>query len=600
MFYKARGDFAVQVLDYPFDGAYILQKKRKIKRELLANGNFTNKKIAIMSGSTIGEIKNILELFLLKNGIMPEFYIGGYSLYYENVVFDDGELAAFKPDIIYIHTSAQNITEKPLPTDTAQEVEDKLEATFVHFKNIWDSAKKYGCPVIQNNFEMPFYRIMGNLDCVALQGFVNFTNRLNTKFAEYANSNENFFINDINYLSASVGLENWFNPTTWYAYKYSVDTPHIATLCHSVASIIKSIFGKNKKCVVLDLDNTLWGGIIGDDGAQGILLGKETPTGMAYSEFQTYLKNLSGTGVMLSVCSKNEEKNALEGFERDDSVLKRDDFVNFKANWEPKHLNIDTIAKEINIGLDSLVFIDDNPAEREIVRTELGEVSVPEVKAVEMYIKAIDKSGFFEVTTLSEDDKRRSEMYKENAKRANLQQSFGDYNDYLRSLNEKADIGAFNSDNTARITQLINKTNQFNMTTRRYTQAEVESAANDNNFITIYGRLVDKFGDNGIITAIIAEVKDNEANIDLWIMSCRTFKRCMEYAMFDKFVEICNERGITKINGYYSPTAKNLLVSDFYDKIGFELQKEDESGNKVYVFNKFDTYKKMNEVIDIT
>ncbi len=498
----------MQALEYPFDGTYILQKKRSLKRELIAKNNFVNKKIAIMSGSTIGDIKNILELFLLNHGICPEFYVGGYSLYYENIVFDDGELENFKPDIIYIHTSAQNITNRPTPSDTNQEVEEKLQATYSHFESIWKAAQKFACPVIQNNFEQPFYRIMGNMDSVALQGFVNFTNRLNAKFAQYANENDNFFINDIQYLSASVGLEKWFNPTTWYAYKYSVDTPYIATLCHSVANIIKSIFGKNKKCVVLDLDNTLWGGIIGDDGPNGILIGNETPTGMAYSEFQLYLKQLSSVGILLSVCSKNEEKNALEGFEREDSTLKREDFVNFKANWEPKHINIANIANEINIGADSLVFIDDNPAEREIVRTELSEVCVPEVTAVEMYISAIDKAGYFEVTSLSEDDKRRSEMYKENTKRANLEQSFGNYKDYLLSLNECAEISAFTDEYSERITQLINKTNQFNLTTRRYTAAEINEITTSNNYITLYGRLVDKFGDNGIVTAIIVSIKE--------------------------------------------------------------------------------------------
>ncbi len=588
------------MLEYPFDGTYILQKKRSIKRELIANGNFINKKIAIMSGSTVGDIKNILELFLLKNGIMPEFYIGGYALYYENIVFDEGELASFSPDIIYIHTSGQNITQRPTPTDSADDVAQKLNDTFAHFSAVWGAAKKFGCPVIQNNFELPFYRVMGNADATAPQGFVNFTNKLNAKFAQYAEENDNFFINDIHYLSAMCGIEKWFSPTTWYAYKYCVDTPHIATLCHSVSNIIKSIFGKNKKCAVLDLDNTLWGGIIGDDGPQGIALGNETPTGMAYSEFQQYLKQLSSTGVLLSVCSKNEEKNALEGFERDDSVLRRDDFTSFKANWEPKHLNIAEIAKEINIGLDSLVFIDDNPAEREIVRSELGEVAVPEVSAVEMYISAIDKAGYFEVTSLSEDDKRRGEMYKQNSQRAALQQTFGDYSDYLRSLNQTADIGSFTAEHAERITQLINKTNQFNLTTRRYTAAEVSTIIGSNDYITLYGRLVDKFGDNGIVTAVIAKINGAEANIDLWIMSCRTFKRHLEFAMFDTLVELCKTKGVKRINGQYIPTQKNLLVNDFYGKISFDLLSEDDSGKKLFSFTAFDNYKNLNEVIEIT
>ena len=589
----------MQELEYPFDGAMILQKKRSLKRALCDKQGLVPKKIAIMSGSTIGDIKNILELFLLDAGIKPEFYVGGYALYYENLVFDDGSLAAFAPDVIYVHTSAQNITEWPSQNDTAETVEAKFAQTYARFEHMWQATAKFGCPVIQNNFEQPSYRLMGNMDSVDVHGRVNFVNRLNAKFAEYAAATPNFYLHDLQYLAASIGLDNWFSPATWYAYKYAMDTPYIATLCHSVTRIIKSLFGKNKKSVILDLDNTLWGGIIGDDGPEGIVLGKETPAGMAYSEFQSYLKELTGLGVMLNVCSKNEEANALAGFARADSVLTRDDFLCFKANWEPKHLNVAHIAAEINIGTDAFVFMDDNPAEREIVRREIAGISVPELTAPEQYIAALDKAGYFEVTTLSADDKKRNEMYKQNLQRAAMEQSFGDYSDYLRSLDMHADIGAFDAAHAERITQLINKTNQFNLTTRRYTAAEVAALIDNPDAITLYGRLVDKFGDNGIVTALIAHRSGSEATIDLWIMSCRTFKRNLEHAMFDRLVAVCQSLGITKINGTYLPTAKNLLVSDFYATIGFEKTAENDDGSKAFAFTAFDGYAPQNTVMKI-
>ncbi len=408
-----------------------------------------------------------------------------------------------------------------------------------------------------------------------------------------------FFINDIQYLSALVGIDNWFSETTWYAYKYCVDTPYIATLCHSISNIIKSIFGKNKKCVVTDLDNTLWGGIIGDDGPEGIVLGSETPTGMAYSAFQAYLKQLADIGVTLCVCSKNEEKNALAGFERSDTTLKRDDFLCFKANWDPKHLNIVDIAKQINIGTDAIVFTDDNPAEREIVSSHLSGVSVPEFVSPETYVKTLDRAGFFEVTALSDDDKARTQMYKDNLQRAEMEQSFGDYTDYLKSLEQHAEIAPFDEQYAERITQLINKTNQFNLTTKRYTASEVKAVMSDSGYITIYGRLVDKFGDNGIVTAIIAKVTGDTADIELWIMSCRTFKRHLEYAMFDALIEHCNKLGIKKITGHFYPTAKNLLVCDFYDKIGFGKVQEEENGNLHFEFTSLSDYNNLNEVIKI-
>lgn len=588
----------MQALEYPFDAAMILQKKRSLKRELSVQSGLVEKKIAIMSGSTIGEIKNILELFLLNNGIRPTFQVGGYALYYENLVFDDGTLSAFQPDMIYVHTSAKNIIEWPGTADTTQAAQEKFEAEAARWRTVWDAALRFGCPVIANNFELPSYRMMGNMDAVDARGHVNFTNKLNQMMAEYAASTPNFYLHDLAYLSADVGLNNWFSPSTWYAYKYAMDTQYIPVLCHSISNIMKSLLGKNKKSLVLDLDNTLWGGIIGDDGPEGIVLGKESPTGMAYSEFQHYLKELSQLGVLLNVCSKNEDATARQGFDRTDSVLKADDFLCFKANWDPKHLNIANIAQELNILPDSLVFMDDNPAEREIVRRELSAVTVPELTAPEMYISAIDKAGYFEITALSADDQKRNEMYKQNMQRAAAQQSFGDYSDYLKSLDMHCDIGAFDASHAERITQLINKTNQFNLTTRRYTPAEVEALMEDPHYITLYGRLVDKFGDNGIVTALIAHKEGNEATIDLWIMSCRTFKRNLEHAMFDQLVSQCMAQGITKINGIYYPTAKNLLVSDFYATIGFEKQTQTDA-ESTFTFTAFENYQPQCTVMDI-
>ena len=280
-------------------------------------------------------------------------------------------------------------------------------------------------------------------------------------------------------------------------------------------------------------------------------------------------------------------------------MLKRDDFVSFKANWDPKHLNLAATAKEINILPDSFVFMDDNPAEREIVRRELPAVSVPELSAPEEYIRAIDRAGYFEATVLSADDRKRAEMYKQNQQRATLEQSFGNYEDYLHSLEMVCEMGSFSPAHAERITQLINKTNQFNLTTRRYTAAEVESIMEDDNYITLYGKLVDKFGDNGIVTAMIGHVQGDVLEMDLWIMSCRTFKRRLEHAMFDEMVAKAAARGIKKIVGHYYPTAKNLLVKDFYATIGFEQTAEDEAGNRTFEFTGFDGYKPQCGVMEI-
>ena len=587
----------MSVFEYPFDNAFILQKKKKLKKELLLKEGLIEKKIAILSGSTIGEVQNILELFLLDYGIKPVFWQGQYARYYENLVFDNDELREFAPDFIYIHTTAKNLENLPVPTDSAEDVKAKLENEFAKFKICWEAALGLGAIVVANNFEKPFYRMYGNKDAVVPQGVVNYTTRLNLMMADFANEHENFYVNDIDYLATLAGLDNWFNLENWYLYKYAVSVDRIPELTFSIAKIIKSALGKNKKSVICDLDNTLWGGIIGDDGVEGVAIGNEQPAGMSYTEFQSYLKKLTGLGIMLNVCSKNEEAIAKKGFsERKEAPLNVEDFICFKANWEPKHQNIANIAKEINIGEDSFVFIDDNPVERDIVRKSLA-VTVPEVNSPEEYIKAIDRAGYFEITTFTKDDAKRNEMYKQNAQRAQAQASFGNYKDYLLSLEMSGEIGAFSPAHCERITQLINKTNQFNFTTRRYAQGEVEEIiANPDKYISAYAKLVDKFGDNGITTCFIASVEDKTAEIDLWVMSCRVFKRHFEFALFDYFVKQCAKRGITTVNASYLPTAKNVVVKDFYEELGFTLVSESET-EKRYTYTIPADYTDKNEVI---
>lgn len=588
----------MSVLDYPFDNAYILQKKRSLKKELLKKDKFIEKKIAILSGSTIGEIQNILELFLLNYGIKPEFKIGGYNRYYEELMFDDGSLKDFNPDFIYIHTSNKNITNLPEPSDSSEIVNEKLNKEFEKFKAVCEKALSFGAIVIVNNFEMPFYRMFGSKDAVAVQGVVNFTTKLNMMIAEYIDEKNNLYLNDINYLSSLIGLDNWFSLENWYLYKYSLAVEKIPDLAFSIAKIIKSCLGKNKKSVILDLDNTLWGGVIGDDGVEGIAIGNEQPAGMSYTEFQSYLKKLSSLGIMLNVCSKNEEKIAKQGFiDRKEAPLSVDDFILFKANWEPKHVNIANIAKEMNIGEDSFVFIDDNPAEREIVKKYIPAVTVPDVKSPEEYIKSIDRAGFFEITTFTKDDAKRNDMYKQNAQRAAAENSFADYTEYLLSLDMSSEIGAFSEAHKERITQLINKTNQFNFTTRRYAQSEIEDIiADKQNYISIHANLVDKFGDNGITTCLIASVNGTNANIDLWVMSCRVFKRHLEFAMFDYLVKKCKEMGIKTITASYLPTAKNVIIKNFYDDMGFTLTLDTEEERK-YILNIPEEYENKNKVI---
>ena len=351
-------------LAYPFDADYILKKRKSIKRMLLSEdggdsaAKGISKRIGILGGSTTHDIKEILELFLLNNGIKPVFYESEYAQYWQDVMFDNPELVEFNPDIIYIHTSARNIKDFPTVKDSADEIDKLLDQAYEPFEAMWRKiAETYHCPIIQNNFEQPFYRLMGNKDVSDIHGRLNFVNRLNDRFYFYAQNHENFYINDINWLASCYGLQKWADPFYWHMYKYALAVPAIPELAFNVANIIKSIYGKNKKAFVLDLDNTLWGGIVGDDGPDQIEIGQETSVGQIYSEIQRYLKAHKDLGVLLTVDSKNDEENALAGLSRPDSVLKPEDFLVIKANWEPKDRNLVSIAKELNIGEDWCVWM---------------------------------------------------------------------------------------------------------------------------------------------------------------------------------------------------------------------------------------------------
>lgn len=588
-------------LEYPFDGEYILKKSKSLKKALLSDGTKRiSKRIAVLGGSTTHDIIKVLELFLFHYGIEPAFYESEYAQFWQDAMFENSELKKFRPDIIFIHTSNRNISTYPTIADTEEDIDALLAQNYEHFRLMWDKLQEtYQCPIIQNNFEYPFYRLLGNKEASDIHGRISFLNRLNELLYGYARENSNFYINDIQYLSACYGLDKWADPFYWHMYKYALCLPAIPFLSFNVANIIKSLYGKNKKALVLDLDNTLWGGVVGDDGVENLEIGQETSMGQVFSEFQNYLKQQKDIGIMLNVSSKNDYENAIAGLAHPDGVLKPEDFVVIKANWEPKSKNVAEISAELNILQDSLVFVDDNPAEREIIRTQLSGVSVPEIDSPEQYIRVLDHSGFFEVTNLSEDDKARTDMYKANLERTKLQESFSDYSEYLKSLNMIGTIKPFEPLYMARIAQLTNKSNQFNLTTRRYTQAEIEQIAADASYITLYGKLEDKFGDNGVVSVVIGRKEGQTLHMDLWLMSCRVLKRDMEFAMMDTLVHACQKLGITRIKGYYYPSPKNKMVENFYELQGFTLEEQDQENNTVWYFDIAPEYENKNRVIKV-
>ncbi|WP_310618958.1 HAD-IIIC family phosphatase [Flexibacterium corallicola] len=573
-------------LDPPFDRAYLQRYRKKIRRTLKQNMTKPPLHLAILGGSTTHELAQFLEIFLLHEGINVEIYESDYNQFYGEAVFENSKLNEFNPSIIYLHTSCINIPQWPKLDDTQVQVNERLEQTLEHFKSIWMSlSSKYRATIIQNNFELPFARPLGNLDGTAACGRTRFVRSLNERFAECVSEHSNLIVHDLNYLSSQVGLQHWYDQAQWYAYKYAMNSDAFPDIAHSVAAQVKATLGLGKKAVICDLDNTLWGGVIGDDGVEGIKIGEGNSEGEAYSHFQRYLKNLHERGVLLAVCSKNEPENAKQGFSHPDSTLSLADFAVFEANWNNKDGNIEQIAKTLNIGLDALVFLDDNPSERALVRERLPMVCVPDIGSdVTNYLSTLDRAGLFELVSLNPEDMKRSKMYEHNIQRSKLETQFADYGEFLKSLHMEALIKPFDQISLPRITQLTNKTNQFNLTTQRYGFQEMESFMHSDKHLTLYGRLKDKFGDNGIVSVVLGEQEGEELHLHLWLMSCRVFKRDMEQAMFLCLKEEARQWPVTKLVGHYIPSKKNGLVSMHYQALGFSCVEENDQGKSTWEY----------------
>lgn len=579
-------------LEYPYKSEDLIKQKRKIKKELLnEKKNFLDVKVAILAGSTVNELKDLLEIFLLNQGIKAEFYLSEYNKYYEDAVFDNPELEKFNPDIVYVFTSSRNIIHDFDLSTPAEKINAKLDTEYNKYFSIWENIKKkYKAVIIQNNFEYPSYRLLGNKDISDIHGLSNFLMRLNSRFYKHAEDNQSFFICDINYIASDYGLSKWHSDKLYALYKLPCDLMAFPDIACNVSNIIKSIYGKNKKALALDLDNTLWGGVISEDGEENVKVGPEIPEGEIYLEFQKYIKKLKSLGVLLNVVSKNDEEIAISGLKNTDGVLKTADFIKIKANWEPKSDNIIKISKELKLGADAFAFIDDNPMERDIVRKNVPGVGIANVSLPENYIRELDKSGFFEVTNVTKEDIEKTRQYKEMQDREDFKNNFVDYNEYLKSLDMKAEISPFEEKYYDRISQLSNKSNQFNLTTKRYTVEDIKKISEAKNYITLYGKLIDKFGDNGIVSLVIGKINSNELDLELFLMSCRVLKREMEYKMLDALVEECRSIGIGKINAKYIKTEKNSMVKNLLSDFGFTKLKEDESGNSEWELSDLQNY----------
>ena len=459
-------------------------------------------------------------------------------------------------------------------TASAAEVDGAIGRFVSELRSLWRKAREIGgAAVIQQTFLDVSEPLFGGYDRMVPGAPATVVTRLNNQVCEAA-GRDGVLVLDIARASQRDGIDAWFDVGRWLQGKLEI-APQAAPLYGDLAArILGAQRGLSKKCLVLDLDNTLWGGVIGDDGLDGIVLGEGSAAGEAHLALQHYAKQLKERGVVLAVCSKNDAKIAEAAFrDHPEMVLRRSDFAAFQANWDDKAQNLKAIAARLNIGIDSLVFVDDNPIERARVRQSLPMVAVPEMpEDPAHYVRCLAEAGYFEAIAFTAEDRDRAQSYAANAEREALLGSAESMEDFLRGLAMTAVYGPFTAVDHARVVQLINKTNQFNTTTRRYAGDEIARIMEEPDAVTLQFRLLDRVGDNGLVSTMILRPTpdDDEAlEIENWVMSCRVFGRELEYEAMNIAVEAAKERGARTLVADYIPTPKNDVISKLYPSLGF-------------------------------
>ncbi|MGJ4912426.1 HAD-IIIC family phosphatase [Bradyrhizobium sp. HKCCYLRH2060] len=527
-------------------------------------------RIAILSSATVDHVSEMVRLWLACEGFAAQFYIAPFDTVVSTILDKDGDLYAFQPEIVWIFTTGRDLRIDMPPGSAVDVVDEAVAAEVDMAEGLWAELRK-NCPalVIQNNADTPSIDVLGNFEGSVGWSRRSVIRKFNSRLADRASGGVVIF--DYDHLSALYGQSRWFEYRHWHHSKQPMTFDAMGLVGFTFARLVAAIKGQAKKCVVLDLDNTLWGGVIGDDGLAGIKLGNGA-TGEAFSQIQDYFKSLKQRGVILAVCSKNEAANAREPFEQHpDMRLKLDDIAEFVANWNNKADNIRTIAENLNIGLDSMVFIDDNPVERDVVRQYLPMVAVPELSDDPAeYVGLVHRLRYFETAAYSQEDAVRTEYYRANAQRRELQGSFADQAQFQESLLMEAEIGCADGMYLARSAQLINKSNQFHLTGTRYSEAEVSAFQRDENWICRHFILRDRFGDNGLISVVLMRQDGPALVVDTWVMSCRVLGRAMEEFIANEIARVALDRGCEVIRGRYVPSKKNKLVAQLYQRLRFE------------------------------
>jgi FkbH-like protein len=542
-------------------------------------------RLAVLASSTIGHLLPFLRVAALRRDIWLHVHAGDYGQYGRELADPSSDLHNYNPDTVLFALDAVHLVAR---FDTgAADVEARFGQLTNNLVSYWRQARKaFNGQIVQQTVLPVFPRLFGNNEHRLAGSRAGIVERLNATMRTLADA-EGVDLLAIDACAAQYGIAAWFDQMLWHVAKQEVHPGAAAMYGDMLGRILAARQGRSFKCLVLDLDNTLWGGVIGDDGIESIKLGQGSAIGEAFAGFQSFVRSLSQRGIILAVCSKNDEANALEPFEKHpEMVLRRSDIACFTANWNDKASNLCLIARQLNIGLDSMVFVDDNRFERELVRRELPMVAVPELPDDPgLYAQTIADAGYFEAVTLTCEDLERGAQYQANLARESLKTSATDVEGYLRGLNMELRWSRFDRIGSRRIVQLINKTNQFNLTTRRTDEAAVLALIGDSRALTLQLRLLDQFGDNGIIAAVAGRFDDgtDDLKLDTWLMSCRVLGRGVEFAALNLIAEQARVLGAARLIGEYRPSAKNGMVREHYAGLGFDLLERSADGGTFWM-----------------
>ncbi|HEX2188973.1 MAG TPA: HAD-IIIC family phosphatase, partial [Longimicrobiaceae bacterium] len=537
-------------------------------------------RVALLGSYTVAQLGPLLRLAALRRGIALDLHEAAYGQYRQELLDPASGTYAFGPDFVLL---AVHEGEVALPDHSDSPAED-VETELRRWTRLWAAvARRSAARVVQHNFAIPPEVHFGHLAARLPGSRYRMTQALNHRLGDEAGSEVS--IVDCDRLASYVGKQRWFDARYWHHARQAVALDALPLLARHTAAVMAADLGLARKCLVLDLDTTLWGGVVGEDGLAGIRLGGDAE-GEAYAAFQEYVARLKDRGVILAVCSKNDEAVAREPFEKHPGMrIRLEDVPAFVASWESKAEGIRTIARTLGIGLDSVAFVDDNPVERQAIRRFLPEVDVVPLPADPAgYVRALAEYPGFEPASFTDEDRARAAQYRARAALVRMEASAESLEDFHRSLHMEADIRPFDAFDLPRVAQLTAKSNQFNLTTRRHGIAQLQRFVADPECVHFSLRLRDCFADHGLVGLMIAFRRGETLDIDSWLMSCRVIGRTVEAEMLGHLCRRAAELGCTSLRGTYVPTAKNGMVRDVFARFGFELL-EDEGGTTTWRYD---------------